>query len=168
MLHRMRKTLILQWTLLLTAAMSNPASGCALEDEVCEFWLVFQHTLTMMHRMAAVFPASGNIYRYDVTNVSAAQPLSVDNVVTADGWETQRLVMAINGTIPGRFPIVCLFVCLFFILYCFLYYTGDGDKRNNSRSVSYCLFVCLFIYFILLLVIAIITEQFQVGNPIYL
>ena len=126
----------------------------------------------MMHRMAAVFPAGGNIYRYDVTNVSAAQPLSVDDVVTADGWETQRLVMAINGTIPGRFPIVCLFVCLFFyiilvmaingtipgrfpivcLFVClFLYYIGDGHKRNNSRSVSYYLFVYLFIFYIIII-----------------
>ncbi|XP_041379560.1 laccase-2-like [Gigantopelta aegis] len=97
----MRNLLIFLWTLLFMMPFIKGISGCAITDDVCEFSLVFEQKLTMIRKMTPVFPANGHIYRYDVTNISAAEPLSTDDVITADGWEEPRLVLAVNGTIPG-------------------------------------------------------------------
>ncbi|XP_041349808.1 laccase-25-like [Gigantopelta aegis] len=95
------RSFVLQWICIFITMPAGGVSGCGMTDEVCEFWLVLEHRMTMMKHNIAVFPANGNIYRYDVTNISAADPLSTDDVITADGWEDQRLVLAVNGTVPG-------------------------------------------------------------------
>ena len=94
-------TNLLRWISIFTALAVSGVAGCDVEAEFCEFWLVLEHKMTMMKYKTAVFPAKGNVYRYDVTNISAAEPLTTDDVITADGWEEPRLVIAVNGTVPG-------------------------------------------------------------------
>ena len=68
---------------------------------VCEFWLEVTHRLTMMAGKEAVFPEHKQLYKYDVTNTSRAEPVDPRDVITADGWEANRLVIVANGTMPG-------------------------------------------------------------------
>lgn len=89
---------------------------CEMSASICETSLEIIHRMTMMHTLPeqypfseeAVFPKSGNLYRYDVKNVSSAMPISTENVITADGWETARLLVVANGTMPG--PTIILYV----------------------------------------------------------
>ncbi|CAG5132851.1 unnamed protein product [Candidula unifasciata] len=74
---------------------------CSMEDDTCEFWLVIEHRLTMMDYKTAVYPAKGLLYKCDVLNTSQAQPVDPSGVITADGWESSRLVITANGTMPG-------------------------------------------------------------------
>ena len=91
---------------ILATAVVRANGDCRLEDSHCTFYLNVEHKLTMMHGTDLVYPANGNLYKYDVVNVSSAEPISAQDVITADGWETPRLVAAINGTIPGPDIIV--------------------------------------------------------------
>ena len=77
-----------------------------MTDTSCVFHLEIEHKLTMMHYKDSVFPANGNLYKYDVVNVSAAEPIDEREVITADGWEEPRLVVAVNGIFPGPDIIV--------------------------------------------------------------
>ncbi|ESO89911.1 hypothetical protein LOTGIDRAFT_124263 [Lottia gigantea] len=49
----------------------------------------------------ALFPANGKLYKYDVTNTSAAEPVDLENVAITDGWEEPRLLIAVNDQFPG-------------------------------------------------------------------
>lgn len=87
---------------------------CEMSANICETSLEIIHRMTMMHTLPekypfseeAVFSKSGNLYKYDVTNVSSAMSISTENVITADGWETPRLLVVANGTMPGPTIIV--------------------------------------------------------------
>jgi FtsP/CotA-like multicopper oxidase with cupredoxin domain len=71
-------------------------------ESICETSLEIYTSLTMFHKTEkAVFPSNGRLYRYDVTNTSSATPINIDDVITADGWEMQRVVIVANGTLPG-------------------------------------------------------------------
>ncbi|XP_059170747.1 uncharacterized protein LOC131952197, partial [Physella acuta] len=72
-----------------------------MSDQICEFWLEIENKLTMMADKDAVYPANGKLYKYDVTNTSAAVPIDPIHVITADGWEKSRLVIVVNKTMPG-------------------------------------------------------------------
>lgn len=77
---------------------------CAKDAKICETSLVIEHRLTMMTNKSIFYPSAGNIYRYDDTN--ARYPVSIDDVITADGWyDTPRLVVVANNTLPGP-PII--------------------------------------------------------------
>ncbi|XP_012940646.2 laccase-4 [Aplysia californica] len=91
--------LLFCWTVAMTARPVT--SACQMTDDVCEFWLEIEHKMTMMSNKVAVFPENGQLYSYDVRNTSEATPMSEDGVVIADGWETQRLVVVANGSMPG-------------------------------------------------------------------
>ncbi|KAK3595586.1 hypothetical protein CHS0354_009542 [Potamilus streckersoni] len=78
---------------------------CLEEDEECEFYLEIDHHLTMMRDTDFVFPYNGHIYKYDVTNTSSANPVNLNEVITADGWEQPRLVAVFNNSMPGP-PII--------------------------------------------------------------
>ncbi|XP_060566453.1 uncharacterized protein LOC132725369 [Ruditapes philippinarum] len=82
-------------------AWSCYASECPMNEKECVFYFEVDARLTMMDKKTLVFPANGNIYKYDVTNTSSAQPVSTDNVITTDGWEEPRLVTVVNGQFPG-------------------------------------------------------------------
>ncbi|CAL1527062.1 unnamed protein product [Lymnaea stagnalis] len=86
---------------MLSCAMTSVSAGCSMADDVCEFWLEVETRLTMMAGNVAVFPTNGKLYRYDVTNVTTADTVNDNEVVTADGWEKQRLVVTVNRTMPG-------------------------------------------------------------------
>ncbi|GFN88921.1 laccase-2 [Plakobranchus ocellatus] len=86
--------------LLVIAQLTSPVlSVCRESDEVCEFWLHLEHRLTMMKGREAVYAQGGQLYMWD--DVSASQPINASEVITADGWETSRLVVSVNGSIPG-------------------------------------------------------------------
>ncbi|CAL1529110.1 unnamed protein product [Lymnaea stagnalis] len=72
-------------------------AACLMTEDTCEFWLEVEHHLTMMSSKTAVFPANGTLY--NVTNQMAT--ISIDNVISADGWETSRLVAVFNKSMPG-------------------------------------------------------------------
>ncbi|KAK3105563.1 hypothetical protein FSP39_000555 [Pinctada imbricata] len=56
--------------------------------------------------LRAVYPHDGKLYRYDVTNTSAATPINVSEVIVADGFEGYKLVTIFNMTMPGPDIIV--------------------------------------------------------------
>lgn len=87
--------------LFVIAAASFEAKACSMTDDVCEFWLVIEDRLNMMNGNMLVKPSGGNLYNYDVVNTTEATPVNVDDVITADGYERQRHVIVINGTLPG-------------------------------------------------------------------
>ncbi|XP_055883293.1 uncharacterized protein LOC106073971 [Biomphalaria glabrata] len=76
-------------------------SNCTMTQDVCEFWLEVESFLTMMDNKVAVYATGGKLYHYNVTNTTSATPLEASTVISADGWENQRLVIAVNKTIPG-------------------------------------------------------------------
>ena len=86
--------------------LTGVACDCIMDDTHCVFYLEIEHRLTMMRQKDLVFPANGNVYKYDVVNVSSAGPISPREVITADGWEEPRIVVAVNGTVPGPDIIV--------------------------------------------------------------
>ncbi|XP_046583057.1 laccase-2-like [Haliotis rubra] len=49
----------------------------------------------------AVFSSDRKLYKYDVTNTSAATPLEPEGIVQADGYEPQRVLTVVNGSMPG-------------------------------------------------------------------
>ncbi|XP_062597128.1 uncharacterized protein LOC134258593 isoform X2 [Saccostrea cucullata] len=81
---------------------------CDEHASICETTLEIATSLTMFHKTEkAVFPHGGRLYRYDVTNFTAATPINVDEVITTDGWEMQRVVIVANGSLPG--PTITVF-----------------------------------------------------------
>ncbi|RUS72307.1 hypothetical protein EGW08_019930 [Elysia chlorotica] len=72
---------------------------CRSTDEVCEFWLRLEHRLPMMRGREAVYAHVGQLYMWD--DDTASQPINASEIITADGWENARLVIAANGSIPG-------------------------------------------------------------------
>ena len=79
---------------------------CGIHDSICVFHFEIEHRLTMMRNKDLVFPENGRLYKYDVTNTSAAEPIPADNVIIGDGWEDPRLVTVVNGRLPGPSVIV--------------------------------------------------------------
>ena len=77
---------------------------------MCEFWLEVSQRLTMMDDRVAVFPHNGKLYSYDVTDTSQAEPVDPDHVIVTDGWEKQKMVIVVNGTMPGPLIQVTLFL----------------------------------------------------------
>ena len=79
---------------------------CDMSADTCITSLDIAHRLSMMHPVEkAVYSDAGKLYRYDVKNISGSRPIAVDDVITADGWESTRLVVVANGTMPGP-PII--------------------------------------------------------------
>ena len=96
------------FTLLLFASgiVFAASRECQMNDRVCEFHFEIENKLTMMHHKDLVYPANGNIYKYDVMNTSTAEPVPVDEVITADGWEDTKIITVVNGQFPGPDMIV--------------------------------------------------------------
>lgn len=87
----------------------NPVLGflCDKSAQVCETFLYIDHYLTMFNYNArAVYPKNGKLYRYNVTNTSAADPIPLEDVITGDDWEARRLLVVANYTLPGPDIIV--------------------------------------------------------------
>ncbi|XP_033746713.1 laccase-25-like [Pecten maximus] len=89
---------------LLTLTGASLGYECDKSATVCETTLIIRHRLTMMHPTEQqVYPANGKLYKYDDLTQSTAIP--VDEVMTADGWEDNRLVVVANESLPGP-PII--------------------------------------------------------------
>lgn len=96
------KALFVYLFTLVCLAKKSVAFVCNKHALVCETSLEITSQLTMFHETEkAVFPEKGNLYRYDVTNTTTATPINIEEVITADGWEKQRVVVVANGTLPG-------------------------------------------------------------------
>lgn len=115
---------VLLLALLAGLTVLRVSAECRMSDSECVFYLEVSHTLTMMHHKDLVYPANGKLYKYDVTNVTGADPISADEVISADGWETGRLVAVVNGTMPG--PDIIVYEGQNVIIY----------LKNNMRSVA--------------------------------
>lgn len=87
--------------LLVCLVVSIAAKECTMYDRECEFYFEVDYRLTMMQKKTLVFPSNGNVYSYDVTNTSTAEPMPIDDIITTDGWEEPRLVTVVNGQFPG-------------------------------------------------------------------
>ncbi|OWF37516.1 Laccase [Mizuhopecten yessoensis] len=95
-------TLIL--TVLLALVVYSLGYECDKSETVCETTLVIKHRQTMLHPTEAqVYPANGKLYRYD--DVNQTNDISMDDVMTADGWEDNMLVVVANESLPGP-PII--------------------------------------------------------------
>ena len=97
---------MLLWCTIVAAAVVGIRADCRETDTRCVFYLEIEHKLTMMHHKDLVFPANGNVYKYDVVNISTAKPINDREVVTGDGWEEPRLIATVNGMFPGPDIIV--------------------------------------------------------------
>jgi hypothetical protein len=74
---------------------------CDVDQSVCEFHLEFEHHLTMMSGKSLVVARDGLLYPFDAVNLTASAALPVDDVITMDGWPEPRVVIAVNGRVPG-------------------------------------------------------------------
>lgn len=80
---------------------------CDPDSSECETTLVVENYLTMIHeRFSAVFVSDGHIYQYNVKNTTMAKPIPTEDVITADGWETPRMVTVANRSLPAPDIIV--------------------------------------------------------------
>lgn len=80
---------------------------CDQNARKCETTIIIENYLTMIHpRFSAVFAANGKLYPYSVKNTTSADPVPVNEVITADGWETPRVVTVANRSIPAPDIIV--------------------------------------------------------------
>ncbi|KAK6186504.1 hypothetical protein SNE40_008533 [Patella caerulea] len=92
---------ILQLVLPALIVSLGTAHTCHQDADSCEFWLRIDHRMTMVKGRIAVFPENGQLYSYDTVNTSAATPMDLSDVITADGWEGYRLVIVANNSLPG-------------------------------------------------------------------
>lgn len=100
---------LLKWLLLVVvlSVQSSAAYECMESSSVCETTLVIEHKLTMMHRSEKkVYPYKGRLFKYDITDPDNAVPVPAEEVMTADGWEDDRLVVVANESLPGPDIIV--------------------------------------------------------------
>lgn len=80
---------------------------CNPDSSECETTLVVENHLTMIHeRFSAVFVSNRHIYQYNVKNTTMAKPIPNQDVITADGWETPRMVTVVNRSLPAPDIIV--------------------------------------------------------------
>lgn len=95
---------VMLYLLLLVFSLARNAISyeCDFAATVCETSLVIHHKLTMMHEThKKVYPYQGKLYKYDVTDPDNATDIPPEEVITADGWEKERLVVVANSTLPG-------------------------------------------------------------------
>lgn len=78
-------------------------SICSPVFEFCEYWLVLEERLTMVHEADLVYGHQGYLYKYHEHWTNATSTVSPDEVITTDGH--QRMVLAVNNSVPGP-PIV--------------------------------------------------------------
>lgn len=101
-LFQMQLTIAVAVAVLVSLGARSEAFVCNKHARVCETSLEITPSLTMFHETEkAVYSKQGNLYRYDVTNITEATPINTDDVITADGWEKHRVVIVANGTLPG-------------------------------------------------------------------
>ncbi|XP_062608275.1 uncharacterized protein LOC134270113 [Saccostrea cucullata] len=99
--------LTMELFIFLLSVTSAVGYTCDSTANVCETSLVIEHYLTMTSAAnRAVYPKQGKLYDYRVTNIAQAEPVPLSEIVTADGWESKRLIVVANRTLPGPDIIV--------------------------------------------------------------
>lgn len=88
-------------TVLMTVPFTMAIPACSQNEDVCKFTLVIEAKLTMMWGKELTYPHNGSLYKYDVVNPANATPVPTEEVIQADGWESPRLVLVFNGSLPG-------------------------------------------------------------------
>lgn len=80
---------------------------CDQHAFICQTSLNIRYRLPMMtHNDGPVYPYRGKLYHYNVTDPSKALPVSVNDIITADGQEDSfKLVLSVNDSLPGP-PII--------------------------------------------------------------
>ena len=81
----------------------KPYTICNPNNDVCEYWLVLEEKLTMVHNSDLVYGHAGLLYKYNQHWSNASSTVSPEDVISSDGF--QRMVIAINTSVPGP-PIV--------------------------------------------------------------
>lgn len=76
---------------------------CNPDKDKCEFWLVLQEKLTMIAEKNLVYAHNSKLYLFDEHHSNSTTYVPVEKVITVDG--VNRMVKAINGTVPGP-PLV--------------------------------------------------------------
>ncbi|CAL1527059.1 unnamed protein product [Lymnaea stagnalis] len=88
--------------LLMSLVYNNPLvmTQCLQGHDTCEFWLEIDYRLTMNINRTGLFPKNGKLYTI-VEEGQTSQEVPIEKVITADGWKNSRLVIAVNGSMPG-------------------------------------------------------------------
>ncbi len=120
------------------ASSDKPYTICNPNKEVCEYWLVLEEKLTMVHESNLVYGHDGQLYRYNEHWTNATNTVSPDEVITVDGF--QRMVIAINNSLPGP-PIIMyegqIVSCVFYHILQFQNDFGtDFARLNNCYSLT--------------------------------
>ncbi|KAK7102657.1 uncharacterized protein [Littorina saxatilis] len=90
-------------TVLLFSLLTSQALcwKCNVNETVCEIWLELEHHVTMMNGKSLLIIKDGLLFPYDTVNFTKANSIPKEHVITADGWPEPRVVIAVNGTVPG-------------------------------------------------------------------
>ncbi|KAL8621799.1 hypothetical protein ACOMHN_016286 [Nucella lapillus] len=74
---------------------------CDVEESVCEVWLDVTHALTMMKEKSLIIVKGGLLFHYNTSKCTRGRAVPMEEVITCDGWSEPKVVIAINGTMPG-------------------------------------------------------------------
>ncbi|KAK7102669.1 uncharacterized protein [Littorina saxatilis] len=77
---------------------------CNVNATVCDIYLELKHHVTMMKEKMLTVGKDGLLFPYDTTNFSSSNAVDRNHVITGDGWPEPRVVIAVNGTVPG--PVI--------------------------------------------------------------
>ncbi|XP_069141451.1 uncharacterized protein [Argopecten irradians] len=101
------KTLSCALVVLFIVSRAAECYECGMDELVCETSLIVEQKLTMRNSPTnrKVYPYQGKLYNYNVTDPENTTPITPDDVIIADGWEDERLVIVANGSLPGP-PII--------------------------------------------------------------
>ncbi|CAE1312425.1 unnamed protein product [Acanthosepion pharaonis] len=98
------RIMILPFGVILIVVLLLPMSAtepCDMKADVCEYKFIVAYQLTMVKGKQLLKAVNGKLYPVETVNISTATPVPEDEVITMDGYSESRLVVAINGTIPG-------------------------------------------------------------------
>ena len=108
---------VICWLLVICLLPTPGQSQCRPTDNTCEFWLHLDHKMTMMYGREAVYAQGGQLYKYN--DATASTPLDPTDIITADGWEGPRYVVAVNGSMPGpKIEVSLLFPLNYYYGWC--------------------------------------------------
>lgn len=74
---------------------------CSVEQDVCDVWLTIEHRATMMDASTLVIIKDGLLFPFDAVNFTIDNSIPKEKVITADGYQEPRLVIAVNGSFPA-------------------------------------------------------------------
>ncbi|CAE1312421.1 unnamed protein product [Acanthosepion pharaonis] len=98
------RIMILPFGVILIVVLLLPMSAtepCDMKADVCEYKFIVAYQLTMVKGKQLLKAVNSKLYPVETVNISTATPVPEDEVITMDGYSESRLVIAVNGTIPG-------------------------------------------------------------------